>query len=122
MWSVPRGVYKTQSNIYDGAILQKLLPAKSSIVDVRLGFLYASGSHQRKYFYSSGLKTQNCCKPSSGNQALLFFFFFSFIQKHIYNGHINKMKKAKTKIHITVIRCKTTITPDIKLKEEQLQN
>ena len=35
MWSVPRGVYKTQSNIYDGAILQQLLPAKISIVDVR---------------------------------------------------------------------------------------
>ena len=48
--------------------------------------------------------------------------FFLFIQKHIYNGHINKMKKSKTKIHITVIRCKATITPEIKLKEEQLQN
>ena len=48
--------------------------------------------------------------------------FFLFVQKHIYNGHINKMKKNKTKIHITVIRCKATITPEIKLKEEQLQN
>ena len=48
--------------------------------------------------------------------------FFLFIQKHIYNGHINKMKKSKTKIHITVIRCKATITPEIKLKEEQLTN
>ena len=37
-------------------------------------------------------------------------------------GHINKMKKTKTKIYITVIRCKATITPEIKLKEEQLQN
>ena len=33
-----------------------------------------------------------------------------------------KMKQSKTKIHITVIRCKAAITPDIKLKEEQLQN
>ena len=32
------------------------------------------------------------------------------------------MKKNKTKIHITVIMCKATITPEIKLKEEQLQN
>ena len=31
------------------------------------------------------------------------------------------MKKGKTKIHIAVIRCKATITPEIKLKEEQLQ-
>ena len=31
-------------------------------------------------------------------------------------------KKIKTKIHITVIRCKTTIIPKKKLKEEQLQN
>ena len=48
--------------------------------------------------------------------------FYLFIQKHIYNGHINKMKKTKTKIHLTVIRCKATIPPEIKLKEEQLQN
>ena len=32
------------------------------------------------------------------------------------------MKKSKTKIHITVIRCKATITPEIKLKEKQLKN
>ena len=51
-----------------------------------------------------------------------FFFIYLFTQKHIYKGHINKMKKSKTKIHITVIRCKATITPEIKLKEEQLQN
>ena len=44
------------------------------------------------------------------------------MKKHIQNGHINKMKKSKTKTHITVIRCKATITPEIKLKEEQLQN
>ena len=47
--------------------------------------------------------------------------FFLFIQKNIYNGHINKMKKTKTKIHITVIRCNATVTPEIKLKEEQQQ-
>ena len=29
------------------------------------------------------------------------------------------MKKTKNKIHITVIRCKATITPEIKSKEEQ---
>ena len=29
------------------------------------------------------------------------------------------MKKSKTKIYITVIRCKATIIPEIKLKEEQ---
>ena len=28
------------------------------------------------------------------------------------------MKKSKTKIHITVIRCNATITPEIKLKDE----
>ena len=48
--------------------------------------------------------------------------FFLFIPKHIFNGHINKMKKTKTKIQITVIGCKATITPEIKSKEEQLQN
>ena len=35
---------------------------------------------------------------------------------------VNKIKKTKTKIDITVIRCKTTITPEMKLNEEQLQN
>ena len=45
------------------------------------------------------------------------FFFLLFLQKQIYNRHINKMKKCKTKIYITVIRCKATITPEIKLKE-----
>ena len=54
-----------------------------------------------------------------GVQISNFFFFLSFIQKHIYNGHINKLKKTKTKIHITVIRWKATITPELKLKEEQ---
>ena len=47
---------------------------------------------------------------------------FLFIQKHIYNGHINEMQKNKTKIHITVIRRKATITSEMKLKKEQLQN
>ena len=33
------------------------------------------------------------------------------------------MKKIETKIqHITVITCKATIAPEIKLKEKQLQN
>ena len=32
------------------------------------------------------------------------------------------MKKTKTKIYITVIRCKATITPELELKDEQLQN
>ena len=32
------------------------------------------------------------------------------------------MKKTKTKIHITVIRYKTAITPEVKSKEKQLQN
>ena len=65
--------------------------------------------------------------PACGDKAykdlfLFYFYFFLFIQKHIYNGHINKMKKTKTKIHIAVIRCKATIIPEIKLKKEQLQN
>ena len=33
-----------------------------------------------------------------------------------------KIKKAKTKIHITVTRCKATVRSEIKLKEEQPQN
>ena len=49
-------------------------------------------------------------------------FFFLFINKHIYNRHITKIKKGKTKIHITVITCKATVRPEIKLKKEQLQN
>ena len=48
-------------------------------------------------------------------------FLFLFIQKHIFNRYINKIKKAKTKIHITVIKCKATVIPEIKIKEEQLQ-
>ena len=54
--------------------------------------------------------------------ASVFVLLFLFIQKRVYNGHINKMKKSKTKINITVNRCKATITPEIKLKEEKLQN
>ena len=45
-----RGIFRTQSNIYDGAFMRKWLKAKScqlfsrksSIVNVRLGFKYAS--------------------------------------------------------------------------------
>ena len=39
---------------------------------------------------------------------IAFTSCFLFIQKRIYNGHKNE--KSKTKIHITVIRCKVTIT------------
>ena len=53
---------------------------------------------------------------------VLNIFLLLFIHKHIYNRHINKIKKTKTKIHITVISCKATITPETQLKEEQLQN
>ena len=52
----------------------------------------------------------------------ILFFFFLFINKHIYNRHITKIKKDKTKIHITVITCKATVRSEIKLKKEQLQN
>ena len=44
-------------------------------------------------------------------------FFFLFINKHIYNRHITKIKKGKTKIHITVITCKATVRPEIKTKK-----
>ena len=57
-------------------------------------------------------------------KSTVFHTVFSsfFLYKHIYNRHINKIKKTKTKVHITVVRYKATITPEIKLKEEQLQN
>ena len=32
------------------------------------------------------------------------------------------MKNTKTKIHITVVRGKATTTPEIRIKEEQIQN
>ena len=35
---------------------------------------------------------------------------------------MKKIKKDKTKIHITVTRCKGTVRAEIKLKEEQIQN
>ena len=31
--------------------------------------------------------------------ASVFVLLFLLIQKHVYNGHTNKMKKSKTKIH-----------------------
>ena len=37
-----RGVFRTHSNIYDGALLRKKLTAKSIIVDCPLDFKYAS--------------------------------------------------------------------------------
>ena len=36
------------------------------------------------------------------------FIYFLLTQKHIYNGHINKMIKTKTKLHIAITRCKAT--------------
>ena len=78
------------------------------------------------------LKWKNCqiCRSSKGLKDVFYiyiflfhyFFIFLFIHKHICNRHINKIKKTKAKIHKTVVRCKATITPEIKLKEEQLQN
>ena len=47
-------------------------------------------------------------------------FFNSYI--NTFTIDTNKIKKAKTKIHITAVRFKATITPEIKVKEEQLQN
>ena len=41
MVNICRGVFRTQSNIYGGASLRK--SQKSFIVDIRLGFKYASG-------------------------------------------------------------------------------
>ena len=55
-------------------------------------------------------------------KTVFIFLFFLFMQNHIYNGHINKIKISKTEMHITVIRCKATLTPEIKLKENKLQN
>ena len=60
--------------------------------------------------------------PESGELDGRIYHFFFNSSKNMYNGHINKMKKTKTKMYITVIRCKATITPEIKLKEERLQN
>ena len=41
---------------------------------------------------------------------------------YIYNKYINKIKNTKTKIHKTAIRCKASVTPEMKLNEDQLQN
>ena len=76
------------------------------------------------------MKYLNFCSSGSKFESVTFKFtknhtpsqFFLFIQKYIYNGHIKNMKKSKSKIYITVIRCKATIAPEIKLKEKQLQN
>ena len=48
----------------------------------------------------------------------IYTYIYIFIHKHIYNRHINKIKKTETKIHLTAIRYKASITPEIKLKEE----
>ena len=47
------------------------------------------------------------------------YYLSSFFSKHVYNRHINETKKAKTKIHKTIIRYNATVTPEVKLKEEQ---
>ena len=47
-------------------------------------------------------------------------FFSSYIDT--FTTHLNEIKKVETNIHKTVIRCKATVTPEIKLKEEQLTN
>ena len=36
-----------------------------------------------------------------------------------YNRHIDKSRKVRTMIYQTVITCKTNVTPEIKLKDEQ---
>ena len=51
----------------------------------------------------------------------LFIYFSSYINTFTIDILI-KIEKINTMIHITVIKCKATITPEIKLKEEQLQN
>ena len=60
-----RGVFRTQSNVYDGAFSGKLVTAercqqflqKTSVVDVRLGSKYASSvNHQiPPLFHNSGI-------------------------------------------------------------------
>ena len=42
--------------------------------------------------------------------------YFLFLNKHIYNRHINKIKKTKRKIHITVVSYNSTVTTEVKLK------
>ena len=54
--------------------------------------------------------------------SFLLAIFILFIHKHIYNRNTDKIKKTKTEMHKTVISCKATVTSEIKLKEEQLQN
>ena len=67
----------------------------------------------------------NYCLDCGDNFVVILWnhcIFFRFMHKHIYNRHIITVKKTKTKIYKTVITCKATVTPEIKLKEEQLQN
>ena len=45
----------------------------------------------------------------------LLVHVFLFIHKYLYNRRINKTRKAKTKIDVTVIMCKATVTAEIKL-------
>ena len=71
--------------------------------------------------YSKGEKIRLCSKWGKLFCCKNYYYCFLFIQKPYYNGHSSKIRKVKTKIHITVIRCKATITAEIKLKEEQLK-
>ena len=52
-----RGVYKTQSNIYDGAFSRQQFLQDSSIIDVWPGFIYASRNipYFRMMSYSRGI-------------------------------------------------------------------
>ena len=49
------------------------------------------------------------------------FFSYSYINVFTIDT-LMKEKKTKTKIYKTIIRCKATVAPKLKLKEEQLQN
>ena len=67
------------------------------------------------------LKTVELSNLSKVSKFTSYFKISSFINTFTIDM-FKKLKKAKTKIHITVIRCETTVKPEIKLKEEQLQN
>ena len=61
-------------------------------------------------------------KMSQFSSMYINLFLFLFIHMYIYNKYINKIKNTKTKIHKTAIRCKASVTPEMKLNEDQLQN
>ena len=69
-------------------------------------------------FCSSGSKLESVtCKFTKSRTPSQVFLY-----KNTFTMDVLIKWKSKTKIHITVIRCKATITPEINLKEEQLQN